>query len=291
MKKIKNWFSVLGPTIITILSFLPTNAQNQYINKALQICNNNKLFISLSICIIIFSFQVYELINKDKQIKLWTRHFLRFMAKEQLGGGEYNTRISVFRPQKGWQFIIKYLYFVFVKNFINNFKNKTWNKYIKNTPIRLFSDYLTLYERYSYPKEDKSYTHFRVSGKNEGTNGVVDKCYREGKVIEVNTCNISGIKLPDDYERLKKSRQQNDKNVMKYMKDSFIDENNYISLLNMNTRANNLYAVALTDKEEKMWGVFVIDNVGNTRRDLKMEIEPFIDKYVKIFCFTLSTIK
>ncbi len=78
---------------------------------------------------------------------------------------------------------------------------------------------------------------------------------------------------------------------MKYMKDSFIDENNYISLLNMNTRANNLYAVALTDKEEKMWGVFVIDNVGNTRRNLKMEIEPFIDKYVKIFCFTLSTIK
>lgn len=43
------------------------------------------------------------------------------------------------------------------------------------------------------------------------------------------------------------------------MKDSFIDKSNYNSLLNMNTKANNLYALAITNDEEEIWGVLIIE--------------------------------
>ena len=75
------------------------------------------------------------------------------------------------------------------------------------------------------------------------------------------------------------------------MEDSFIDESNYDSLLNMNTKANNLYALAITNDEEEIWGVLIIDNVGETPRFFKAELESVIEKYAKIFCFTLSTVK
>lgn len=280
---------VIGPSILAFLSNLPSYSGNNLISKLI----DYKLSVSLTITGLILFVQIYEFIftKEEKVIREWTKEFLRFIAKEQLGGGEYHTRISIFRPQKGWRIIFKYLYFVFIKNFFYNFKNGTWSKYIRNTPIYLFSDYLTLYARYSYPKEEKSYTHFRISKKNERLNGVADKCYKEGLEIEVNSCDISNVKLPSDYSEIKNSRTVSYRDVKKYMEDTFIDESNYNSLLNMNTKSNNLYALALTNKDEEIWGVLIIDNVGKNPRSFKTELEPVIEKYAKIFCFTLSTVK
>lgn len=293
MKKVKTAILLIGPTIIGILSILPENCDKPIMNMMLQFCNNHKLMVSLIISILILFFQICEILRpKEGQvIKAWVKRFLRFIAKEELGGGEYHTRISIFRPKKGWQFIIKYLYFVFFKNFFNNFRNGTWRKYLSNIPICLFSDYLTLYARYSYPNEEESYTHFKVSKRNEEINGVVDKCYKEGREIEVNTCDISGVKLPIDFSEIKNSRTISCRDIKKYMEDSFIGESNYESLLNMNTKANNLYALAITNEEEEIWGVLIIDNVGKDARSFKAELEPVIEKYAKIFCFTLSTVK
>ena len=59
----------------------------------------------------------------------------------------------------------------------------------------------------------------------------------------------------------------------------------------MNTKANNLYALAITNEEEEIWGVLIIDNVDKNPRSFKVELESVIEKYAKIFCFTLSTVK
>lgn len=75
------------------------------------------------------------------------------------------------------------------------------------------------------------------------------------------------------------------------MEDAFISEHNFSSLHNMNTKANNLYALAITDEHEKIWGVFIIDNVDDNPRSFKNELGDIIENYAKIFCFTLSTIK
>ena len=289
MKKLKNWILVIGPSIMAFLSNLPIESTKPFIAKLIQY----KLCVSIFITLLILLIQFYELIfsKEERVIKAWTKRFLRFIAKEQLGGGEYHTRISILRPEKGWKFILKYLYFVFVKNFINNFKDRTWGKYIRNIPIHLFSDYLTLYARYSYPNEEKSYTHFKISKKNEGLNGVADKCYKEGREIEVNTCDISHVELPLSFQDIKTSRTMAYRDVKKYMEDAFFDEDNYNSLLNMNTKANNLYALAITNDDEEIWGVLIVDNVGSTARSFKTELESVIEKYAKIFCFTLSTVK
>ena len=289
MKKLKYCILVIGPSILAFLSNLPANSENNFICKLIEY----KLVVSLIITGLILFVQICELIftKEERVIRAWTKRFLRFIAKEQLGGGEYHTRISILRPQKGWQFIIQYLYFVFIKNFIKNFKNGTWKKSIRNIPIHLCSKYLTIYARYSYPNEEKSYTHFRISKRNEELNGVADKCYKEGREIEVNTCNISDVILPPNFKDIKSSRTISYRDVKKYMEDSFIDESNYDSLLNMNTKANNLYALAITNDEEEIWGVLIIDNVGETPRFFKAELESVIEKYAKIFCFTLSTVK
>ena len=287
MKKLKYCILVIGPSILAFISNLPSNSANIFISKLIEY----RFIISIIITGLILVVQIWQLIftKEEKVIKAWTKHFLRFIAKEELGGGEYYTRISILRPEKGWKFITKYLYFVFIKNFINNFKNHTWRKHIRNIPIHLFSDYLTIYARYSYPNEEMSYTHFRISKKDEGPNGVADKCYKEGREIEVNTCDISTVDLPSNYNEIKNSRTYY--KVKIYMRDSFIHESHYDSLINMNTKANNLYALAITNEEEKIWGVLIIDNVGKTSRSFKTELEPVIEKYAKIFCFTLSTVK
>ena len=87
------------------------NSENNFICKLIEY----KLVVSLIITGLILFVQICELIftKEERVIRAWTKRFLRFIAKEQLGGGEYHTRISILRPQKGWQFIIQYLYFVF----------------------------------------------------------------------------------------------------------------------------------------------------------------------------------
>ena len=289
MKKIANSLLFIGPIILSFLSVLSENEENWF----LKLMVDYKVRISITILALIILIQIWKIFlqKEDRIIKIWVDEFLRFIAREDLGGGEYKTRISIFRRQKGIIFIWKYIYII-IKNPSKIFTCKTYRD-IKNILFSISSNFLTLYARYSYPNEDiTSYTYFKASGRNGKINGVVDKCNKEGIEIEVNTCVISNIELPINIEEWKNNKNSNSKykDVMKYMKDSFIDEKNYETLLNMNTKANNLYAIAITDKNQAVWGVLIIDNVGD-KRSFKEELTPVIEKYAKIFCFTLSIVK
>lgn len=287
MKKFRYLLVSVGSAVLALLSNLPAETDKNWLKHLIE----NKVAISFVCFSVIILFEIYDWwFGEDVIIRNWTKKFLKFIAKEKLGGAEYNTRISILRPQKGWRFILKYMWYAFIINFINNFKNKTWGRAICNVPIHLFSDYLTVFARYSYPKEITSMTHFRVSERNT-CNGVADKCYKEGMEIEVMTCNISNIVIPDNYNSIKKSKIKEHQRIRQYMSDSFIDESNYSSLLNMKTRANNLYALAITNEEENIWGVLIIDNVNDSERSFKNELADVVEDYAKIFCFTLATVK
>ncbi len=287
MKKIKYAIATLCPILLAFLSNLPNEHTNVFVNFLIQ----HKLIISIISVAAIFIVEICTILfAEDHIIRNWTRKFLRFIAKEKLGGGEYNTRISILRPQKGWRFILKYIWHAYFVCFIENFKKHSWKRVFLNTPIHLFSEYLTVYARYSYPKERTSMTHFRVSGAHE-CNGVADKCFKEGIEVEVMTCNISNTKIPETYEALDKSRLREHSMIKRYMKESFIDRSHFVSLQCMNTKANNLYALAISNEEEEIWGVLIIDNVNDGKRSFKEELKDVIENYAKIFCFTLSTVK
>lgn len=133
-------------------------------------------------------------------------------------------------------------------------------------------------------------TLFRVTDRNE-MNGIAEKCYKEGTEIERMTCDISKLKLPETYADIEKSRCKEHILIKQYMNDTNIDPAHYDSLLNIHARANNIYAVAITNEDERIWGVLIIDNVSDKPKSFKEELKNVIEDYAKIFCFTLSTVK
>ena len=109
-------------------------------------------------------------------------------------------------------------------NFINNWKKWCWRQSLSNIAWHIFSDYLTVYVRYSYPKSKKSYVYFRLSDNvsRQEYNGIVDKCYREGIELSVSTTCIKDIDVTKDLSTL--SNKERNK-VKLYMRKSFLPSN------------------------------------------------------------------
>lgn len=260
-KKIKYGIATLCPVILAFLSNLPNEHSSIFVKFFIQ----HKLTISVICVTALFMVELCSIFfMEDHIIRNWTRKFLRF--------------------------ILKYIWYAYFVCFIENFKKCSWKIVFQNTPIHLFSDYLTVYARYSYPREKISMTHFRVSGANE-CNGVADKCFKEGIEIEVMTCNISNCEIPESYDLLDELRMKERNMIKKYMKESFFDSSHFTSIQCMNTKANNLYALAISNEDEEIWGVLIIDNVKEGKRSFKEELRDVVADYAKIFCFTLSTVK
>lgn len=244
-----------------------------------------KYCIALTSFLVVILFHIYDIfIEREKIQKKWIKKFLRHIVNLDLGGDNYHTRVSILRPKYGYQILLKRVwYFIFLR-FFENFKEKTWKQSFKQIPIHLLSKYLIVYQRYSYPIEKKSYTYFRVYGEN----GVAVKCYKEGIDCEVNTNRISDLTLPSKFSELKGNVKRQ---VKKYMADSFIDEENYESLLTMVKRANNIYATPIIIEQHDVWGVLIIDNDEPENVSFKKKIDPVIERYIKIFVFTISHLK
>ena len=75
------------------------------------------------------------------------------------------------------------------------------------------------------------------------------------------------------------------------MQDSFIAEDNYDSLLAMIKRANNIYATPIITEQQQVWGVLIIDNDEPHPVSFKTKIDSVIERYIKIFVFTISHLK
>ena len=244
-----------------------------------------KYWIALISFLLVVGYHLYDIaVDREKIQKKWIKKFLRHIVCLDLGGENYHTRVSIFRPKYGYQIIWKRIWYFMILRFIENFKEHTWKQSFKQIPIHLFTKYLIVYQRYSYPIEKKSYTYFRVYK----DNGVAVKCYTEGIDVEVNTNYISDIELTNSFAELPSNAK---KRVKKYMEESYIDKSNYDSLLTMVKRANNIYATPIITEQQDVWGVLIIDNDEPNPVSFKKRIDPVIERYIKIFVFTISHLK
>lgn len=220
-------------------------------------------------------------IRKKRAIKRWSDSFLRHIIQEHLNGRNYQTRISILRPQKGWQIILQYIFLYPLYSFFSGHNHLRWKAYIKNVPLKLFADYLTIYARYGHSDQKLSFTHFFITDRQEGNNGLAVMCYKQELDKEVCTNCISSEILPDKYDVASES-------IKRYMRESFIDAKYYHTLLSMNTVANNMYAVPIFDENQHIWGVMMIDNDSTETIHYKGKLENNIAGYQKMFTYTLQ---
>ena len=210
--------------------------------------------------------------NKNKK---WLQRFLQHIIEQNLGGGEYETRITIFGKKKGWRFVCQYIWYAL--------RHSHKIKRLKCCP-NPFKEYLMIYNRFSYPEQHKSYTYFRAIHDEEvNPQSVVERCYKIGESVSVSTVYITNIDFHKKIQSLTKEEQHR---IKRYMKDTGMTD--YDKLCTLKRKANYIYAVPIR-YEQKMWGVISFDNNrdGNVL-NIEDKLKDLIGDYQKIIQFTIQ---
>lgn len=225
------------------------------------------------VLLIILHFAFYLRVeNKNRK---WLQRFLQHIIEQNLGGGEYETRITIFGRKKGWRFVCQYIWYAI------------WHshkiKRLKCCP-NPFKDYLVIYNRFSYPEQRKSYTYFRAIHDEEvKPQSIVEKCYKKGIPVSVSTVYITDIDFNNKFRLLPLKEQHR---VEQYMKDTGMSD--YDKLCTLKRKANYIYAVPIR-YDQQMWGVISFDNNrdGNVL-NIEEKLKGLIGDYQKIIQFTIQ---
>lgn len=146
--------------LLWYLQEIPSKPQTWYDN----FLSKYKIQIAFcTLCLAILALLLDYLIScykKQSSIKRWSNSFLKHIVKEHLGGRNYQTRISILRPRKGYKILIKYLIVYPLKALFSEQYRICNKSYWKNIPYKIFDNYLTIYARYGYSDDLSSYTHF-----------------------------------------------------------------------------------------------------------------------------------
>lgn len=233
-----------------------------------------------SFCILIIAYLICYFYTGSKE-KLWLEKLFKHIIDQDLGGNQYETRITLYVEERGIRFILQYLSF----SLLQLIKNGTI-KYFHTLP-NPFSLYLRPYVRHSYPHKILSYTYFRaIKNDNDTPDSVVEKCYVTGKVQYVSTNYIGDIKnMPKSIDRLEKSVQ---KRIKKYMIDTGISK--YRKIVTLQRKPNRIYAFPVC-RQQKIYGIVVIDNNDKEKAlDLGDIFLNKIDNYQKIMQITINSL-
>lgn len=275
---------VLLTGLLWYLQEVPQDSLEWY-NQFLVEHKINIALVALIVTVVAMIIDTYvEHRRQRTAIDRWANSFLKHIVDSHLSGGNFETRISILRPCKGYKLIFSYLVAYPLKALIKEHHKIKGRAYWKNFPYKIFDDYLSIYARYGHSQRFRSYTHFLITDRKGKQNGLAVKCYNEEVTQEVCTVSLAGV-------RLTKCSYITDKRVKKYMHDSFIDEEFYSTLLSMNTIANNLYAVPIFYENQKIWGVMMIDNDSDEPIHYKSALDSYISQYQKIFSYTLQILK
>lgn len=253
-----------------LLSFLKVS----YYNSIFE----HKTLIVTIILLVLISIQIVISRSKENAQKEWLEKFLEHLTNQHFGGGNYNTRITIFKARKGWHFLISsLLHFVFNKKHLLSMLPNP-QKY-----------YLTIYVRHCAINQRKSGTFFRISNKaNVKGTSLVAECYRTGELKECQTQSIDGIELTPEISSLS---NKDKKRVIQYMNETGISD--YDTLLTLNVPSNKLLSLPIKSGNN-IWGVLVIDQINNDSRQsvsFKDKIgEDLLVNYQKIIQFTISLI-
>ncbi len=230
----------------------------------------------------IISFHLISYVNLETDKKKWLRAFLRHVIKQDLGGDQYETRITIFREQLGIRFWPRYIYRCILKR-------KNFWRNIKHLPSPIDS-YLMPYIRYSYPNAIPSTSYFSIPRSNDDiAESVVSQCYKKGRPVNVNAPYIQNIHLPDNIEDLD---PQDRIQVDEYLSKTFMAD--YGKLKMIDRRSNHLYAALIqhdNEQDNMRWGVIVFDiNSEKRDEDIESKLVDVISSYLKITQFSLKII-
>lgn len=287
-QKLLNISTIVLTLVLWGLQMLPDDKDNGIVVDWLK--DNVYWIAGVSGGLVVFIHLLDMFWGRDANLKKWLKIFLKHIADEHLVGDLYGVRISILRRQPGYIVFLKTVWYYVILNFINNWKKLCWRQSLSNIAWHLFSDYLTVYVRYSYPKSKKSYVYFRLSdnASRQEYNGIADKCYREGIELSVSTTCIKDIDVTKDLSNLS-SRERN--KVKLYMRESYFAKQFYSTLRLMRNVSNNLYAVPIALNDQTIWGVVIVDNCREENHDFKEDLKDYMSSYMKIINFSLSSIK
>lgn len=240
-------------------------------------CCESKFGISITIFVILFILHVSCYHWGGSKNKKWLQRLLQHIIEQNLGGAEYETRITIFCKRKGFRFIIPYLF--------NHLKHGRFYLAFKNRP-KLFNKYLVIYNRFSFPKQKKSYTFFNAIHEDSiEPLSIVEKCYKKGSIIEGYATFISDIDFTKEFVNL---TTQEKERINAYKVKTGME---YDKLRLLNRKANYIYAVPIRQNQE-IWGVISFDNNQQSNNVIiKEKLKNVISDYQKIIQFTIQTYK
>lgn len=240
--------SIILAIIIAALQLLPgyIEKHNNDFSKSnvVKWLDNNSFWIVI-ICgvLIVMIYAIGGCIQTSKLEKQWSNKLLQSIADSCFFGNNNHTRLTIFRPN-------------------NNGKK------------------LKQFARFTYPEnENVPAKPIKVSTERERYNGVVDKCFREGRIVEAHASSLSSIVLSKKFDENEHCRT-----IEKYLKDTFIDKSHYQTLLKMHRKSTNLYACPILFSDDKtIWGVLIIDNDDSTEFQFTPESIDLMSHYINIF--------
>lgn len=236
---------------------------------------------------IVVGLHVYDMFYSKHAIrKKWLRQFFAHIIATELGGYNYYTKISLMRPKYGYQIILPYLIYCFVLSFYDNTANHKWILRLKNVPIHLRTQYLTIYARYSYPKNKKSYTHIRITEIENHYNGLAEKSYRDGQIEFAKSNKISDIIMNTELDIIPSPDRRK---IKKYMRDFHFSDYYYNTLQNINQPSNHIIAVPILSDVE-VWGIMTVDINADIYEAFDDDLVETMGNYAKIISHTINFI-
>ena len=235
--------------------------------------------VALGFIVVIIFLQILFGLIASNDYKEWISKFFRHVIDQDLGGQNYETRITLYIERKGVHFLLSST--IYAINQLLSSKGCVYFSAIPNP----FNTYLFPYSRFSYPEKATARTTFRaLNNDNDTAEGAVEKCYKTGKDVYIKAPYINDIKLPKEENQLTK---ENMARVKEYIATTGIS---YKKLRLLQRKANCIYAIPLR-KGAHIWGVLVFDNNSeNTPIDLKDKLKNVIDNYQKIIQLTIEKI-
>lgn len=248
------------------------------------------IFVLLSIIINVLN--IYFQHRNDR--KIWLKQYMKHIIKEEFSGEFARTRITIFKTNSGFRYTFPYLVRSYIKCFKSHKEDGLLGVHWKNKP-KWSRSYLTMHIRCSTPHEGGSSTCFPIPRDINEVFGIASRCYYSKKTERIETFNISSIVSPNkkfaDYTDGEKEK------IIKYAKANHMYINGdmdktYGKLRCIHRLSNHLYAELIYDKNEEIWGVFVVDiDTDNDNEVFNPKLRQIMSKTVRVMSLSLNHIK